>query len=85
MVFVSIYMIFHKETFKKYSLPLGIILGAGSSNIYDRFVYGGVVDYIYWHCGFNFAIFNFADVMIDLGVAIILYINYKKTKEIERG
>ncbi len=85
LFFVLIYMAFNKEIFKKYSLALGIILGAGSSNIYDRFVYGGVVDYIYWHCGFSFAIFNFADVMIDLGVAIILYINYKKTKEIERG
>ncbi len=77
---VVIYMIFHKETFIKYSLPLGIILGAGCSNIYDRFIYGGVVDYVYWHCGFDFAIFNFADVMIDCGVIIILYLNLKNKK-----
>jgi len=70
-------MAFHKETFIKYSLPLGVILGAGSSNIYDRFIYGGVVDYVYWHCGFDFAIFNFADVMIDAGVVAILYLSYK--------
>ena len=74
---VIIYMIFHKETFIKFSLPLGIILGAGSSNIYDRFIHSGVVDYVYWHCGFDFAIFNFADVMIDFGVVIILYLNFK--------
>ncbi len=77
IVSVFVYMVFHKEIFKKYSLPLGIILGAGSSNIYDRFIHGGVVDYVYWHCGFDFAIFNFADVMIDVGVVAILYLSYK--------
>ena len=77
---VIVYIVFHKETFIKFSLPLGLILGAGSSNIYDRFIHSGVVDYVYWHCGFDFAIFNFADVMIDFGVAIILYLNFKTKK-----
>ncbi len=60
-----------------YALPSGILIGAGLSNIYDRFIHGGVVDYVYWHYGFNFAIFNFADVMIDLAVAWILLLNLK--------
>lgn len=60
-----------------YMIPSGILIGAGLSNIYDRFNHGGVVDYIYWHCGFNFAIFNFADVMIDLAVVWILFLNLK--------
>ena len=60
-----------------YMLPAGILIGAGLSNVYDRFNHGGVVDYIYWHCGFNFAIFNFADMMIDLAVVWILFLNYK--------
>jgi signal peptidase II len=59
-------------------LPTGILIGAGLSNVYDRFNHGGVVDYIYWHCGFNFAIFNFADVMIDLAVVWILFLNFKQ-------
>ena len=57
--------------------PAGILIGAGLSNVYDRFVHGGVVDYIFWHCGFNFAIFNFADVMIDFAVLWILIVNLK--------
>lgn len=61
-----------------YMLPTGILIGAGLSNVYDRFNHGGVVDYIYWHCGFNFAIFNFADVMIDLAVVWILFLNFKQ-------
>ena len=74
---VGVYIILRKDLFIKYSLPLGILFGAGSSNIFDRFIHGGVVDYVYWHCGFKFAIFNFADVMIDLSVIIILFITYK--------
>ena len=60
-----------------YAVPAGILLGAGISNIYDRFVHGGVVDYVYWHCGFDFAVFNFADVMIDLAVVWLLILNFK--------
>jgi len=60
-----------------YALPSGILLGGAFSNIYDRFIHGGVVDMVYWHCGFNFAVFNFADVMIDVAVAWILLLNFK--------
>ncbi|DAB32382.1 MAG TPA: signal peptidase II, partial [Sulfurospirillum sp. UBA11407] len=44
---------------------------------YDRFIHGGVVDYFYWHRWFEFAVFNFADVMINIAVALILLIAYK--------
>ncbi|MBD3824483.1 MAG: lipoprotein signal peptidase [Epsilonproteobacteria bacterium] len=60
-----------------YALPFGLLLGGAYSNIYDRFIYGGVVDMVYWHCGFDFAVFNFADVMIDVAVAWILWLNFK--------
>lgn len=60
-----------------YILPVGIMVGGGLSNVYDRFVHGGVVDYVYWHCGFNFAVFNFADVMIDLAVVWLLILNFR--------
>lgn len=60
-----------------YAVPTGFLLGAAFSNIYDRFIHGGVVDMVYWHCGFDFAVFNFADVMIDVAVLWILFINFK--------
>jgi signal peptidase II len=60
-----------------YILPVGILIGAGASNVYDRFIHGGVVDYVYWHCGFDFAVFNFADVMIDIAVVWLLFLNFK--------
>jgi len=61
-----------------YMMPSGILIGAGLSNVYDRFVHGGVVDYLFWHCGFNFAIFNFADVMIDVAVLWLILIHFKR-------
>ncbi len=60
-----------------FAFPAGLMLGGAFSNIYDRFVHGGVVDMVYWHCGFNFAVFNFADVMIDVAVVWILLLNFK--------
>ena len=60
-----------------YALPAGLLLGGAFSNIYDRFIHGGVVDMVYWHCGFDFAVFNFADVVIDIAVVWILLLNFK--------
>ncbi len=84
ILIVLIYLLYEKEIIKKFPIPIGLILGAGISNIYDRFSEGAVVDYIFWHCGFNFAIFNFADVMIDIGIGVILlftYLDYRKSKK----
>ena len=81
VIAVVAYLFYKKDIFVKYSLPLGLLFGGGCSNIYDRFIHGGVVDYVYWHCGFDFAIFNFADVVIDISVAIIFFLSYLKREK----
>ncbi|MDY0120847.1 MAG: signal peptidase II [Sulfurimonas sp.] len=60
-----------------FAIPAGFLIGGALSNVYDRFIHGGVVDMVYWHCGFDFAVFNFADVMIDVAVVWILILNFK--------
>ena len=75
--------VFYDGYLKKYAFAIGLIIGGALGNLYDRFIHKGVVDYVAWHCGFDFAVFNYADVMIDLGVAIILlltYLEYRKEK-----
>lgn len=62
---------------KCYLIPVGIMVGSGLSNVVDRFVHGGVVDYVYWHYGFNFAVFNAADMMIDFAVIWLLILNFR--------
>lgn len=82
---ICIFLYIKKIYFYSYYYGIAPILAGGFSNILDRFHYEGVVDYVYWHCGFDFAIFNFADMMIDIGVAIILYISYKEDKMARAG
>ena len=81
VLIATIYLFLNKDVFKEYYLPIALLFAGGLSNILDRFTYGGVVDYFYWHYGFEFAIFNFADVMIDLGVVIIIYKQIKQSRE----
>ena len=78
-----IYLIVNKEVFEEYYIPISLLFAGGLSNIADRFIHGGVVDSFYWHYWFDFAIFNLADVLIDIaGVLILLeqYRAYKKEK-----
>lgn len=79
---LALYVIWHKEIVTHHALAIGIIAGAAFSNLLDRFVHGGVVDYFFWHYGFEFAVFNFADVMIDVGVLLILYRSWRLSKSI---
>lgn len=76
-----IYLLKNRDIFKEYYIPIALLFAGGLSNILDRFTYGAVVDYFYWHYGFEFAIFNFADVIIDLAVVIILYKQFKESKK----
>lgn len=76
-----IYLYKNQDVIKEYYLPIALLFAGGLSNILDRFTYGGVVDYFYWHYGFEFAIFNFADVLIDLAVVIIIYKQIKQSRE----
>ena len=76
MILGIIVFVFYEGYLKKYAFAIGLIVGGALGNLYDRFIHEGVVDYVAWHCGFRFAVFNYADVMIDLGVAIILLISY---------
>jgi len=78
--------VFYEGYLKQYAFAIGLIVGGAIGNLYDRFIHEGVVDYVAWHCGFNFAVFNYADVMIDLGVAIILlmsFLEYRKEKRLK--
>ena len=52
---------------------LGLLIGGALGNAYDRFAYGAVVDFVYFHLGgFSWYIFNMADVAIVCGVVVLL-------------
>ncbi|NOZ90637.1 MAG: lipoprotein signal peptidase [Epsilonproteobacteria bacterium] len=81
LIFGIIGFVIYEGYLKKYAFAIGLIIGGAISNLYDRFVHEGVVDYVAWHCGFDFAVFNYADVMIDLGVAIILLMSFLDSRK----
>jgi len=79
-----IFYIFYENYIKTLAFPLGLVVGGALGNLYDRFIHEGVIDYVAWHCGFDFAVFNYADIMIDLGVFIILllsFLEYRREKK----
>ncbi|MEZ5827293.1 MAG: signal peptidase II [Hyphomicrobiales bacterium] len=53
---------------------IGLIIGGGIGNLIDRIVYGAVADFYAFHAfGFEWYIFNIADVAIVAGVIGLLY------------
>jgi signal peptidase II len=57
---------------------LGLIIGGAIGNAVDRFAYGAVADFFFFHINtaawsFNWYVFNLADVAIVAGVVGLLY------------
>ena len=58
-----------------------MVLGGGVGNLIDRIVSGQVVDYINF-LFMDFAIFNFADICVTVGVALLfVYVLWAELKE----
>ena len=62
-----------RTTTRAVAAGLGLILGGALGNAIDRFAYGWVADFYYFHVGaFHWYVFNLADVAIVLGVGLLL-------------
>jgi len=85
LVLVILYVLFKENYLQRYAFPAGLLIGGALGNVYDRFIREGVVDYVAWHCGFNYAVFNFADIAIDLAVIwIVIMVYFFPEKKQER-
>lgn len=62
-----------RTTTRLVAVALGLILGGAIGNAIDRFSYGWVADFYYFHVGsFHWYVFNLADVAIVAGVILLL-------------
>lgn len=54
---------------------VSLILGGALGNLYDRFMYGKVVDFIsvHWQSSYYFPTFNVADMAISLAAMLMIY------------
>lgn len=59
---------------------LGLVLGGALGNMIDRFAYGYVVDFLdFIIFGYDFPVFNFADICIVCGgIGLILVVLFSK-------
>jgi signal peptidase II len=67
-----------------FDFPLMLIITGAIGNILDTFLYGFVVDFLFFRLwGYNFPVFNIADVLISVGVLILLFqLFVKKPKNV---
>lgn len=63
-----------------HGIALGLILGGAIGNVFDRLLYGAVVDFLDFHVsGWHWPAFNVADSAIVVGVAMLVLGGAKKT------
>jgi signal peptidase II len=53
-------------------LSLGLILAGTLGNLYDRVVFGGVRDFLYWYYLVDWPVFNVADCCLVCGAGMLL-------------
>ena len=79
---IILYLIYKEESPKTYFLA--IILGGSLGNLFDRYYYSAVPDFIDLNYnGYHWFIFNVADIFITLGIICLIlaeFLNYKKAK-----
>ena len=79
---IIVYLIYKEKSPKTYFLS--IILGGSLGNLFDRYYYSAVPDFIDLNYkGYHWFIFNVADIFITLGIICLIFaelFNYKKIK-----
>mgnify|MGYP003624528741 CR=1 FL=1 len=59
-----------------------LIIGGAIGNVVDRLMHGAVVDFLYFHAGrFGWPAFNLADSAIFVGVALMLWAQFRSSKQ----
>ena len=58
---------------------LGLVIGGALANALDRFLHGAVADFFLLHwAGWNWYVFNLADMAIVAGVGLLLYESFRE-------
>lgn len=74
IISVLIIYIFNKKNYSILEIiSYSMILSGSIGNLIDRIIYGYVIDYLDFNIlGYNYPIFNFADMCIVIGIILIL-------------
>ena len=67
------------------ALALGFVIGGAIGNVFDRFIWGRVYDFLdFYAAGYHWPAFNVADAAISVGVALVLLDGFIAKREDER-
>ena len=82
LLFVLYYMFKEKHMDKLSLIGFSCVVGGGIANVFDRFVYGSVTDFLFIDLGFvRTGIFNLADLSVTTGMILILWSSLKQRKK----
>lgn len=83
LVYVIYYILKNKELDRLSLIAFCCIVGGGLSNVFDRFAFGKVTDFLYIDLGgiFKTGIFNIADVSVTTGMIILIFSNFVFNKK----
>lgn len=78
LAYVIYYILKNKELDRLSLIAFCCIVGGGLSNVFDRFAFGKVTDFLYIDLGgiFKTGIFNIADVSVTTGMIILIFSNF---------
>ena len=85
MGYVLVYMFRNKDLDRLSVIGFSCIVGGGIANIFDRFVYGHVTDFLHIDLGgvFRTGIFNVADMSVMFGLALLILSSYINKKPVD--
>ena len=79
---VIIHMIKEKEMDRLSLIGFSCVVGGGIANVFDRFAYGSVTDFLHIDLGFvQTGIFNIADMSVTTGMILILWASFFNKKK----
>jgi signal peptidase II len=67
---ISFYALVKKPVKKSLAISLGLVMGGAAGNLFDRILYGHVIDFLDFRV---WPVFNIADSCITTGTAVILF------------
>ena len=80
IILVLILLMNKAKNIEKFAFCL--IIGGSFGNVFDRFYYSSVIDFIDFNIGnFHWFIFNVADIFISIGVLILIMFEFLKKNE----
>ena len=74
--------IYNKKLKTRDQIFYGMLIGGIVGNLIDRLVFGYVIDYLdFYIFGYNYPIFNLADILIVVSVILIIIFSFKGKNE----